>query len=103
MFFIKKKKNDFSRPMHTTPYFVLAKAVFLIKLANNHILLKHLGSLSPSNGNKFLGSCVYFSAVGFVVAKEVVAICLWSEITVTSDNGFDVRPDAINAENAWAS
>lgn len=89
--------------MHTTPYFVLAKAVFLIKLANNHILLKHLGSLSPSNANKFPGSYVYFSAVGFVAAKEVVAICLWSEITVTSDNGFDVRPDAINVENAWAS
>lgn len=89
--------------MLTTPYFVLANAVFLIKLANNHILLKHLGSLSPSNGDKFLGSCVYFSAVGFAAAKEVVVVCLWSEITVTSDNGADVRPDAINAENAWAS
>lgn len=79
--------------MHTTPYFVLAKAVFLIKLANNHILLKHLGSLSPSNSNKFFGSCVYFSAVGFA-AKEV-AIRLRDRITVTSDNGFDVHPDAI--------
>lgn len=58
---------------------------------NNHILLKHLGLLSPSKGNKFLVGAYIFrrwaiSSRPFTHEKK---------ISVTSDNVFDGRLDAI--------
>lgn len=71
--FYKKRSAPSYRPQlrfSASKSFIFDKAHIR---TNNHILLKHLGLVSPSKGNKFFGSYIvrkYFPAVGLLLRES---------------------------------